>query len=149
MRIIFEETGNKLRIGLVLNDIANTYHQQGQDSLALSFAMESLKICRQIQVKDQEMKALITIGSIYTYQDDLQQAEEVLMKGLSIAEEMGDTGSLCHTLNGLTQLAHRKKEWQKVKKYSQRSLEKAKELESIKLIRTASRFLWESQEALG
>ena len=145
----YEETGNKLRIGDVLNSIANIYQQQGKDSLALAFAIRSLEIGREIQINNSQVQALITIGDIYASQGKSQEANEALEEGLAIAEETEDQSQICAALNGLAQQAYSQKNWRQVRVYAQRSLEIAEDLESIHLIRNASRYLWQSQEALG
>ena len=111
-----QELGNKNRIANWLANIGNLYADQAKDVtihsrirdslliMAQEYNFRGLKLFEEIGAKNFIVVALGNIGSVYTKQKKYTEAEQYLLKSLSMAKEIGSLDDIKEGHNNLREL---------------------------------------------
>ena len=98
---ISENTGNKERVALMLNNIGSIYGQQKKYENALLYYTKSLQIQRQLNDKQNMAMTLNNIASVYLEKLDYTNAIYLFNKGLALSKQNGYLDDLKTSYEGL------------------------------------------------
>lgn len=123
---INEALGNELNLTINLTNISNLYYDLGDYDTALEYALK----CQPIFEKYNESSRLVsiynTLGDIYFKKDYLEEALKYFKKCQELTEE--DTQGRSLADSGMGKVYYRMNDFEHAKKYLDRALAQAKEL---------------------
>jgi class 3 adenylate cyclase/Tfp pilus assembly protein PilF len=121
---IDEETGDKKRHSIDLNNIGMIYKYQSNFSKALEYYLKSLKIKEELGDKERMAGVLNNIGTIYP---DAVKAMEYYQRSLTIEEEFGDKQGMGIVLNNMGSIYTKQRNYLKALEVYERSLKLSEE----------------------
>lgn len=119
---LHEQIGSKLKSISTLNNLANTYTELGNDSLALQNYNKIYQIARENKHKRFESLALINLGNLYFQMHDLQQSQKFSYQALDLIQDDPDSYYQAILYLNLGILEKEKKELVKAEQYLLKSL---------------------------
>ena len=96
---MFEEIGDEVRVGRVLNNLGLVYEKQGEVQKAIKHYRESIRVKEAISDKEDVALSLYNLGRLYRSRGDFKHALESLERSLAIREEIGNERAIAATLN--------------------------------------------------
>ncbi len=100
-RVSFAALGDRVELAGVLERLAHTYFQQGDDERALACAGEHARLARDLGDQAGESTAMETIGLVLWHRGELEPARRRLESALALAETAGHRVGVVHALNDL------------------------------------------------
>lgn len=115
--------GDKLKLAVVLTNIANAYRSAGNYAKALQHVNQSLELSRALGDKGRQAIAQNTLAGIYLAQGENDLAEIHFRQSLALHEQSGEKSGLADTLSNVGAVLSKKGNYDEALKLYQRSLE--------------------------
>lgn len=125
----YQNLGDKLRQGQVLNWIGNIYYRLGDYPSAIHYYLKSLKLKEEIGDRLGEAYSLNDLGCVYERLNDTPKAFAYFSKSLAIKEELGNLQGQAYTLNELGDAYQRIGDYRRALYYYQKALEIRKQID--------------------
>ncbi|MBL3655062.1 ATP-binding protein [Fulvivirga sediminis] len=115
---VYKELRDSVRIGNAINDISIVYGYSGDWEKSLQYFTEALDLFRKANDLKGEAQALNNIGLVYLqYFDDLEKAEEYILKSLEIKKIRGEKKDLGTAYGNLGKIMEENKEYERALDY--------------------------------
>jgi tetratricopeptide (TPR) repeat protein len=125
------EKEQKLYLRYLANSLSNIgliYQNEGKDSIAVVYHLESAEIDQQIDKKDGVITSLNNIAIIYQNQGDFANALDYFSRSLKISESIDDKGGVANSLNNIGIIYDNLGDYPKAITHLSRSLEIREEI---------------------
>jgi signal transduction histidine kinase/DNA-binding NarL/FixJ family response regulator len=125
---INEMLGNELNLTINLTNISNLYYDLGDYDTALEYALKCQPIFEKYNDNSRLVNIYNTLGDIYFKQNNLEEALRYFQRNQELTEEETQGRSLADS--GVGKVYYRLNDFENAKKYLDKALKQAKELEN-------------------
>jgi class 3 adenylate cyclase len=130
----FEESGNKLGVANMSNNLGAVNFNQGDDTKAIEYYLQSLKVSEEINDKLRIATALMNIGSVYSNKEQTYGlALDYYHRSLPMSMELNDYEAIGTVSVNMGEIFLKRNETDSALHYFNTSLDAYKKAESVKV----------------
>lgn len=146
---IYTQLDDKFGMARASLNIGGAFQSKKQDNKAIQYYKNSLRAFEQINEKRGISAALVNLGSVYYSKKEYKKSIEYLERSLIVCEEIGDKWRYTTALNRLGQCYYFLGDYNQAKEYFILSLNNAKKVKAIKIMKDCYQNLAWTDSALG
>jgi len=113
----YQQTQDRRQLAAVLSLLCDVYNYMGNNDLAITNCVESLKLLEELGSDDKKNNILNSIGTIYFELGSLEKADAYFNQALELASVYGDNHGMANSLSNLGDLAFKNKDYEKAMRF--------------------------------